>query len=316
MAISNPTPANATSVHLDGPLSDFATAYENRAMIADILCPIVKVDKRSDEYHKRSRRGTAHLVADLMGPKSRANESTYETTSDNYSVKDRGQMDYISRALELNADGALSPREETVSDLMTKLALTREARVASLFCTSGNYASGNTAAAGTVWTNKSTSTPMEDILTARGALPPGGPNSKLVAFCALEVWNALRVHPDLLSLKGMEKGMISTSDFASFFGVDDLLVSDAEKDTANMGQSAVYSRIFTATVFGLARVPLAPSKRTSAFGLTFRVNPGIQVTTWDEPSVGVQGSEGIRVAFSDDENVIQNDMAYLITGVR
>lgn len=316
MAIVNPTPANPTSVHLDGALSDFATAYENRDMLADILCPIVHVAKRSDEYHKRTRRGSAHLVNDLMGPKSRANETTYETTTDNYSVQDRGLMDYLSYAMISNADGSLSPREETVQDLMTKLALKREVRVATLFCSSSNFASGSTGAAGTVWTNKSTSTPMEDILTARAALPPGGPNSRLVAYCALEVWNALRVHPDILALKGMEKGMISTSDFASFFSVDEILISDAEKDNNNPGQDPTYARIFTATVFGLARVPVAPTRRTAAFGLTFRVDPGIQTTTWDEPAIGVVGSEGIRVAFSDDENVIQNDMAYLITSVR
>lgn len=316
MAVSNPTPANANSVHVDAALSDFATAYANRDMIADILSPIVEVDQRSNKYHKRSRRGSSHVVADLMGPKSPANETTYETSTGTYVVQDRGLMDYVDYAMIDNADAALSPEEETVNDLRTKLALAREVRVASLLCTSGNYASGSTGAVSTVWTNTTTSTPIKDINTAKAAVPPGGPGTRLVAWCSIEVWNALRAHPDLLALKGMDKGLITRSDFAQFFEVDEILVSDAQKDTNNMGQDPSYSRIWTATVFGLARLPVGrPSIRTSALSLTFRVRPGIQTFTWEEPKIGVKGSKGIRVSFSDDEVIPQNDMGYLLTSV-
>lgn len=315
MAVSNPTPANANSVHVDAALSDFATAYGNREMLADRLSPIVSVDKRSDVYHKRSRRSSSHIVQDLMGPKSPANETTYETSTGSYVVQDRGLMDYVDYAMIANADAALSPEEETVNDLMTKLMLAREARVATLLCTSGNYASGSTGAVSTPWTTQSTSTPIKDINTALAAIPPGDGNSKLVGFCSIEAWNALRAHPDLLALKGLDKGLITRADFASFFEIDELLVSDAQKDTNNMGQDPSYSRIWTATVFGLARVPVTPSRRTAALSLTFRAKPGIQTYTWEEPSRGVQGSKGIRVSFSDDEVMPQTDMGYLLTSV-
>lgn len=314
-AVNNPTPANTNSVHIDGPLSDFATAYGMHEMGADILSPIVRVDKRSDSYHTRTRRGQARLVDDLMGPKSRAGETTYETGSDNYSVKSRGLSDYVPVAMEANADGVLSPMEETTADIMGKLMRKREARVAALYCTSGNYLAANVNAAGAVWSNKTTSTPDDEILTCRRLVPPGAPGSKLVGWCTSEVFDSLRVHPNLLAMKGLDKGMLSTDDIKSFFRLDEMLVLDAEKDDANEGQDASYARIWTATLFGIARVPTAPSKNTSAFSLTFRVNPGIQTYTWDAPDIGEQGSTGIRVAFADDEVVVQNDMAALITGV-
>jgi hypothetical protein len=315
MAIVNPTPANAASVHVDTALSDFATAYENREMIADRLSPIISVDKRSDVYFKRTRRGSSHIVNDLMSPKSPANETTYELSTGSYLVQDRGLMDYVPNATVQNADAALDPRQETVADIMAKLQLAREVRVASLLCTSGNYASGSTGAVSvSAWSNQTTSKPLDDINTAKAAIPPSGPGSKLLAFCAIDVWHALRVHPDLLALKGLDKGMLTRGDFASFFEIDELLVSDAQKDTNNPGQDPSYSRIWTGTVFGMVRVPTAPSTRSSAFSLTFRAKPGIQTSTWDEPKLGVNGCEGIKTSFSDDEVIVQNDMGYLITG--
>lgn len=314
MAVVNPTPANANSVHVDSALTDFATAYENRFMVADVLSPIVKVDKRSDVFHKRTRRDTSHVVKDLIGPKSRANETTYETTTGSYTVQDRGLMDYVDYAMIDNADAALSPEEETVNDLMTKLMLAREVRIAAQYCSTSSYASGNYAAATAVWSNESTGKPILDINTGLAALPPGGPGSRLVAWAALEVWNALRSHPSILGLKGLKEGMLSKQEFATYFGVDEMVVTDAQKDTNNRGQDPSYSRIWTATQFGLARVPVAPSRRTSAFAVTFRVNPGIETTTWEEPGLGVKGCKAIRTTFSDDEVISQNDMAYLITG--
>ena len=314
MAIVNPTPANANSVHVDAALSDFATAYENREMIADSVCPIIKVDKRSDVFHKRTRRGSSHIVKDLIGPKSRANETTYETTTGTYIVQDRGLMDVVDYSMSANADDALNPEQETVMDIMTKLMLAREVRVATLLCATGSYASGSTGAVGgAIWSNEATGTPIADINGARAAIPPGGPGSKLVAFCALEVWNALRKHPSVLSLKGLKEGMLSKDEFASYFEIDQLLVSDAQKDTNNIGQDASYSRIWTSTVFGMVRVPVSPSKRSTLFAATFRYGD-IQTSTWEEPSLGVIGGKGVRTSFSDDEVVCQNDMGYLLTG--
>ncbi len=313
-AISNPSPANVNNVHIDGPLSDFASSYGDHEMGADVLSPIVLVDKRSDEFHTFTRRNRAHMVQDLMGPTSPANETTYEKGTDNYSVKDRGLMDYVSNAMVANADGSLSPREETVSDIMGKLTRKREARIAAQYCSSGNYLSANVAAAAFVWSDTVSSKPDSEILTARRKLAPAAPGSKVVGWCTSEVFDVLRVHPNMLAMKGLDKGMLSQSDIEEFFRLDTMLVLDAEKDEANLGQDAVYGRIWTATLFGLARVPVSPSKHTSAFSLTFRVKPGIQTRTWDEPSRGTQGCEGIQTSFSDDEIIVQNDMAALITG--
>ncbi|HEU4613753.1 MAG TPA: hypothetical protein VFS15_16790, partial [Kofleriaceae bacterium] len=81
--------ANAAQLHVDAALSDFATAYRNDGFIADMLCPVVLVDKRSDKYFTRSRRDVSTIVNDIIGPKSRANEASYDVSTSNYSVTGR-----------------------------------------------------------------------------------------------------------------------------------------------------------------------------------------------------------------------------------
>lgn len=309
-------PTHAAQQHIDAALSDFATAYKNDGFIADALCPVVPVDKRSDKFFTRSRRDVSTLVNDLIGPKGRANEASYDVSSSNYSVDDRALMDYVTSALQINADAPLDPRQLATQNLMQKLMLMRERRVATLLTTSGNYASGNTSAAGTAWTNETSSTPIADINTAIAAIPFSGEDAQLKAFMARPVWNALRKHPDILALKGTDKGQVSRGEFAAFFELDEVLVSDVWYDTANPGQTASYGRAWLATVFGVARVPKQLSGADiSALSVTFRVTPGMQVRTWDAPEVGVGGSEAIQVEFSDDEKIVQNDMGYLLTGV-
>jgi len=314
MSIVNPTPAHSGSVHIDSALSTFATKYENSGFIADRVCPILKVDKRSDTYFKRDRRDVSHAVNDVLGPKSRANEFRYSLSTASYAVKDRGLVDYVGSTMQANADAPLDPRELSTQALMQQILLARELRVATIFCTSGNFT--NTAAAGTVWTNETSSTPVSDINTAIAAIPFSGEDTSLVAYCSRPVWNALRKHPSILALKGTSTGQVSRQEFASYFELDEVCVSDLWSDTNNIGQDASYSRGWTATVFGVVRVPkVIATADASVFGVTFRVNPGLQVRTWDEPGIGKGGSEAIQVEVSDHEAIVQADMGYLLTSV-
>lgn len=314
MAIVNPTPASSASVHIDSALSNFAVKYENSGFIADRVCPIIPVAKRSDTYFKRDRRDVSHAVNDVLGPKSRANEFRYSLSTASYAVQDRGLVDYVGATMIANADAPLDPRELSTQALMQQIMLAREIRVASIFCTSGNFT--NTAAAGTVWTNETSSAPVADINTAIAAIPFSGDDTALIGYCSRPVWNALRKHPQMLALKGTTTGQVSRQEAAAYFELDELLVSDLWKDTNNIGQTASYARGWTATVFGVVRVPrVVTSPDTSVFAVTFRANPGLEVRTWDEPAIGKGGSEAIQVEVSDDEAIVQADMGYLLTSV-
>jgi hypothetical protein len=309
-------PTYPAQQHVNSALSTFANAYSNSGFLADRLCPPVAVEKRSDAFFKRTRRDVSSIVNDAIGPKGRANESSYDVITDNYSVRDRALIDYVTDALIKNADAPLDPRELATQNLMQRLMLARESRVASLLGTSGNYASGSTAAVGAVWSDTTNSDPVGDINGAAAAIPYSGEESALIGWCSRTVWNALRKHPAVLALKGVTSGQVSKQEFAEYFELADFLVSDVFVDSANPGQAASYGRMWGSTIFGVVRVPsVLQGADISAFAVTFRVDPGIIVRSWDEPGIGVSGAEAVQVSMSDDEKICQNDMGYLLTSV-
>ncbi len=308
-----------TQVHVDAPLSDFASAYKNGEYFADQVSPIRLADKRSGKYYTYSRRDTEKRTADRLSPQGGANEVDYTQSTANYSVEDRGLNFALPADVERNADAPLTPEQDGTEFVMNALMLEREIRVATTVLTNTNYASGNYATMGNYWTNKTSGTPLADINTGLAALAPIN-NAKTLFVCAREVWNALRTHPDFLSLRGSSSapnGQISRKEFAEYLEVDDILVSDAYYDSANPGQSVSRSRVWTATKAALVRVPASVSgAHVQAFSMTFREKPGVAVRTWPDPDRGKGGSLIVRVEFSDDEVVVQNDSAYLFEGVR
>lgn len=308
-----------SEVHVDSALSSFASAYQNGDLFADIVCPVIEVDKRSGKFFKRSRADVSSLRDDLMGPDSEANRSTYAVTTDSYSVQDRGLKDVVSNETIDNADEPLAPLMDATDNLMMRLMLKRERRAATLLLTSGNYAAGNTSAVANAWSNAALGTPLADIHTALSAVAPGDPGAtRTVMIMALETWFALSRHPDMLG-GGATSAVLTKDAAAALLGVDQICVSNATYNTANEGQTASYSRVWTAGSVAIVRVPRsAPRGFTSLFAGTFRFKPSggqaVTVRRWEEPALGPRGSQAVQVSFSDDESVIQNDMGYLLTG--
>jgi hypothetical protein len=58
---------SGSQVHVDRPLSTFATTYENHDLIGLRLCPEVNVDKPSDKFFQRSKRNALQYVNAKIG---------------------------------------------------------------------------------------------------------------------------------------------------------------------------------------------------------------------------------------------------------
>ena len=302
--------------HVDAALSTFATAYANKNFFADRLSPIVGVDKRSGKFFTRTRRDVSKVVNDRIGPRSSANELSYTLGTANYSVDDRALKDIVPSTLMFNADDPLSPEEIATETLMQGLMLARERRVATVYTTTGNYLAANVITPTAAWSS-STATPLLDINSAIAAIPGSGAECFTYAWCSLPVFNNLRKIPEILALKGTDKGQVGRAELAQFFEIDEVFVSDTFYDTANEGQTASYGRVWSTSMFGVVKVPKSTTGASiSAFTATFRTKDGIQVRKWDDPATGKGGSTWVQPEFSDDDDiVIQSDMAAVINGV-
>lgn len=310
------TPASA---HVDSLLSNFATRYENGIYIADQISPVVGVEKLSGKYATRNRRDMNTQHYDRFGPQGRTNEVTYDIGTSSYQCEERGLHCVVPAEVESNADEPIDPAEWAVEQLMNAIGLLREIRIATQVFTSGNWASANTSSAGNAWSDKTNGTPLDDIHTMIAAMPPRSSMGRRIGVCALEVYHALSRHPQMLDLRaggGTQDGALSEDEIARFFKLDGLFVSDSTKDTANPGQTASYSRVWTATKFAILQVPeVVMTADAQVFSFTPRHRPGMVVRRWRDEGRGRGGSEIVQVEYADDEVVAQNDQGYLLEGV-
>lgn len=311
---------SSAQVHVDSLLSQFAVAYQNSNFIADAASPPVFVEKLSGKYMKRTRKDVATVIDDQFGPRGRANEVTYDPTTGTYSLVDRGLYQPVPLDIESNADAPVDPRQWAVANVMQRIKLAREYRVATTMLTQANFAAGSYATASYPWTDETRGTPLSDLQTAIQALRASGAQVKKIGFCSTPVYHALAKHPQMMGLRpggGATGGMLGQDEMAKFLGIDGIMVSDVELNSANQAQTASLDYLWTKTKFVLALIPdTVQASDLQVFAPSFMSKGGIQVRTWFDPSFGFGGAEMVQVEYRvDDSNVAMNDRAYLIQSV-
>lgn len=304
-----------SAVHSNAIMSELSLAYVNDDYIGERLMPAVEVSKRSDEYAVFPKRDRLGYPDDELSTRSKPNEITESRSTDNYSVKDYGFSGYVSQDTIDNQDGAFDEMADLVASVAEGVAFKREKRIATILTTSGNFSGNTTALSGQSKWSAGGGDPIKNIQDSKAALWNGGGQTDLLGYCSLDVANTLARHPALRDLfKAQTPGLATMKMIANYLGLSDILVGAARQDTANDGQSASYSRIW-GDHFGIVRVMRRPSKRTAAFGATFRMKGDPVATQWYDPSVGKKGGYYAKVGTSEDHKIIAADTGYLLTSV-
>ena len=251
---------------------------------------------------------------ELLSERGEANEIEETRSTATYSCVDYGLANSISAKAVAAQDAPLNELMDLTESILEAMALKREQRQAAILCSASNYASGNTVtlAGSDRWDGGTGGNPVKDIQTARAACWSGQGRGDFVGFCSRNVWDTIARHPALLDqFKYTAQGLLPPDVVAKWFGLRTILIGAARKQTANEGQTASYSRVWS-DVFGIVRVATTPGIRNASFGYTFRVNGQVQTNQWFDNRVGLKGRYFAKVAASDDYKIVANDAAYLI----
>lgn len=307
------------SVHIDRALTNLAVAYANREYVADKFSPIVRVEKKSDTYFEWNVNNMLQVAnTTISGQRGRPGEVAYSLSSaNNFSVTDRGLMDFVATDEEENADPPLAIRQTATEIVTNFLLLARELRIATVASTSGNYGSSTTPLAGArQWNNYGTSTPVTDILTARRT-PLLRPNTMFMDEITMDV---LRAHPQMLQfITGRAQAggastslMIDEKTIASMFRIDEVVVAAAKYVSTAEGLAVTQSYVWP-KMCALTRVQSQPDRRrTENFHYSFRYGT-MQTQAIPDLINGVRGGTWIKVTHSDAEKLIAGGNAgYLI----
>ncbi len=308
-------------VHVDVALSNVAIGYKPEGMIAELICPVVQVNKQSDAYYIWSQADMFRTEDDKRAPGTEANRITRGISSgtffaDNYALKDRIPFEDIANA---DAGFLFTERQSRVEFLKSKLLLNMEARI-GLQCTSGSNV-GSYSATGSSWTTYGTgnSDPYGDLNTAIDNVQDATgyrPNRILFGDYA---WRHFRRHADIIDLvygnvdKGRASRVVTREQAAALFEVDQILIGGAYYNSADEGQSISLSQIWNDNVLAYY-APLKASKDKPSFMYAFRWNKlmNMQAKIFQDEKAG---AEEVQLGYYQDEVITSSALGFLLTGV-
>jgi len=302
-------------VHIDSAMSTMSLMYANDDYIGERLMPVVYTGgKLSAKYFTYPKRERFAYPDDAASDRSSVNELNESRSSQSVSLEGRALKEWVGQDTLNNQDAPLNELLDAQQNVVEGLAFKRELRIAAIVGAAGSYGS-NTGSPTVLWS--AGGDPLGDIDTAKAATWNGRGQGKRIAFMSVNVWNVLKRHQqvlDTLKYGGSPEAPAQASlmAFAKLIGVDEVLVSESRKDTANEGQTASYSRIWP-DVFGIVRAA-APSVRNAGFGFTFRDAP-LRQTMWFDQAPGVSGGYFTKASCHESHDIVAADTSYLLTSV-
>ena len=296
-------------------LTALSVQYANEEFIGEDIMPMVPTNALSGEYPVYTKRSRFAAPDDSVSGDAPPNEiSDTRDAPATYLLQPYGLRNKLSVLTLRNQKAPLDEMIDLTEAVADLVALKREKRIAGVVTNASNYATSNKATLTAPWDTPS-STPIVDIMAADAALFAGRGRSKKKAAMSLEVWNALRRHPKILDLfkyGGSRPGLAKPDQICEYFDIDELLVGRSREDTANIGQSASYSRIW-GKFFWLGRVAEKPSIRNAFFGSTFRLDGTVKTRVWFDQLIGTDGGYWAVVSAAEQHSVVAADTGYLIS---
>lgn len=321
-----PSPSSSLATlrpDLAGSLTEFDLAMDRQGFIGLRVLPVMEVMKASGKFGKIP-------IEQLL-----QNRETDRAPGGGYS---RGQWTFEPASYATDEHGAEEPVDDREAEMYaeyfdaemvsTQRALdavlrNQEKRVADLvFNTDTWTGSSLTTAIGTVWSNKSSSTPVDDILGAKLKVYGNSgmwPNAVIMAretFLRCRETDQIR---DRIASSGAGDstlaGRITLQQLAQAFDVDQVIVAGSSKNTANEGVSASLSSIWNKTMVMVCRVAQTNDIREPCVGRVFH---------WGEDGSSIGGtvesyrdetvrSDVIRVRHDVEEQILYTEMGHLLT---
>lgn len=249
--MANPT---VSQVHVDAILTNASVAYIQSAdnFIANKVFPIVPVDKQSDLYFKYTKEDWFRDDAKVRADGAEAATAGYGLTTDSYFADVYAVKKAIGDQLMANFDSPLDPLRDGAKYTAQLIMNRMEAQFVDDFIKTGIWANEYVGVSGTPstgefkqWSDLANSDPIQDIEEAKSDIlgSTGYEANKLVL--GYEVYKTLRNHPDIIDrVKYTGRDVPDTQYLAQLFGLDEVLVAKAVKNTAAEGQAGAFSFTF------------------------------------------------------------------------
>jgi hypothetical protein len=221
----------------------------DRYFIGLDLLPAFTVDRSSGEYRKLTVDATKLLKSggDLKrGPKGSYPEVDWTWAKDSYLTVDRGIEQKIDDVVAADVAHAFSIEAQASKLLLRRVRLAHEQRVKAILFNTSTFDSVNSTTAYTE-ANLATMDAPADIIAATDRIRARGEECNTIVI-GRQSWNRIRRSDRLAKFFFGQLGgsqQITPQMFAEKFEIPNIRIGDAVVDTAQDGQTASLSRIWT-----------------------------------------------------------------------
>lgn len=296
---------------IDPKLTAVAIAYRNpdNVLIADDVLPRTPVAQEFKYLTYNLAQG--FTVPDAkVGRKSMPNEVDFNAVETQDKVVDYGFDDLVPNE-DIDADNqGVDPLGTAAMYLTNLLQLAREVRAAGLVFNAASYAGANqaTLAGNSQWSDTVNSDPVAAIGDALD-VPVMRPN---IGVLGQATWTKLRRHPKIVQAirnTNQGAGMVSRQEFADFFELQALYIGAGFVNNAKKGQATALARVWGKHASFIYRDRAAGPQAGVTFGFTGEWGAKIAGSI-DEPSIGLTGSQRVRVGERVKELITATDLGY------
>lgn len=309
--------ATGRDLHIDVALSNMAMGYRPEGFIADMIFPVVPVQKQSDMYYVFSRADRLRIESTTRAPGARAKQVTEDIGSGTYYCKNYALSAPAVLEDKVNADPLLLSNllNGKSTYLLDKLMLDMESRVARMVCSGSNV--GSSAAVSSAWNGAGD--PLGNINAALDNVRySNGVRANRIVF-GLEAWQSFRRDSNIRNIifgSNNGGGYPSVQQVKELLEVDEILIGGAFQNTTQENQTESLSTIWKDNVL-VYYAPPTPSIERPSFGYSFRWAaaglPNMQVER--HPYDSRTKSEDIEVGYYQDEKLTGASYGFLLKSV-
>lgn len=320
--------ATSHQLHIDKLLTQMAIGYRPEGMIADMISPIVPVDKQSDLYVIFSRADRLRRRQTRRAPGSEAKRIDENVSSESFFAKNYALKAMVTLEDRVNADpiylqGIVEGRTQLVLDA---LGIDWEIRLANQVTSGTNV--GSFSAVSSAWTGDGAD-PVADINTAIDNVQDStGVRPNRIVF-GLQAWKGFRRNVnvrDLIFGVNNGGGFPSRQQVANLFDLDPsgVMVGGAYQNTGEEFQAEggginaneTLEQIWNDNAL-IYMAPESPTRERPSFHYSFRwQQPGLpNMTVERHPFNSKTKSEEVEVGYYQDEKITGAEYGFLLTGV-
>lgn len=308
---------NKSNLYVSPLLTQFSLAYKNSNYVAELIMPIVKVNKDSGKIATYGM-DNLRIANSIRAQGSSTNEVNHSVSiGDHYFLEEHALKELVTNEEVENADKPIDPKKDAVDNLMERILVIKEKALADTMGNTAILTQNVTLAGNDQWSDFTNSTPIADIMTGIAAVRTGTGKMANTLFFSYSVWLTLLQHPDFVN---RVKVGVADSDaikgiiMKAFPMIKNIIIGEAQYNSGVEGGTDTLTDIWGKNAWVLA-IESSPSLKSRTFGLTYQGRENRMV---DESGPQQNGEAWdrkgtfIRVTDKYDQKLVDVNCAYLI----